>query len=114
MKPFNLEAAKRGEPLVTRDGKKAKFIGYAEEAEYPVIVHIDGYSNVSIIDGQGKVFSPMEDSPNDIFMVSKKRTVWINLYPSGVAYHYHSEDKAAKEADTSRIGGCAWPLKIEE
>lgn len=27
MKPFNLEAAKRGEPIQTRDGRKAAFIG---------------------------------------------------------------------------------------
>lgn len=32
MKPFDLEAAMRGEPIVTRDGRKAKFIGYVPEA----------------------------------------------------------------------------------
>lgn len=32
MKPFDLEAAKRGEPIVTRDGRKAKFIAHVPEA----------------------------------------------------------------------------------
>ena len=32
MKPFDLEAAMRGEPLVTRDGRDAKFVAYVPEA----------------------------------------------------------------------------------
>ena len=32
MKPFNLEAAKAGAPLVTRDGRPAKFIAHVAEA----------------------------------------------------------------------------------
>lgn len=32
MKPFDLEAAKRGEPIVTRDGRKARFVAHIPEA----------------------------------------------------------------------------------
>ena len=31
-KPFNLEAAKRGEPLITRGGDKARFVAHVPEA----------------------------------------------------------------------------------
>jgi hypothetical protein len=41
--PFKLEAAKAGHPLVTRDGRKAKFIAYVPElpASLATIVRID-------------------------------------------------------------------------
>ena len=32
MKPFDLEAAKRGEPIICRDGTPAKFIAHVPEA----------------------------------------------------------------------------------
>ena len=32
MKPFDLEAAKRGEPIQCRDGRPVKFIGHVPEA----------------------------------------------------------------------------------
>ena len=32
MKPFDLEAAKAGAPIVTRDGRSAKFIAHVAEA----------------------------------------------------------------------------------
>lgn len=38
MKPFDLEAAKRGEPLVTRNGGKAKFVTYVPEANYEKVI----------------------------------------------------------------------------
>jgi len=31
MKPFDLEAAKRGEPIVCRDGTPAKFVAHVPE-----------------------------------------------------------------------------------
>ena len=33
MKPFDLEAAKRGEPIVTRGGEAAKFIAHVPDAD---------------------------------------------------------------------------------
>lgn len=43
MKPFDLEAAKRGEPIVTRDGRKVKFVAYVPEADdREVVCLVDG------------------------------------------------------------------------
>ena len=44
MKPFNLEAAMRGDPIITRSGETAKFITYVPEADEQdrVVVLING------------------------------------------------------------------------
>lgn len=44
LKKFNLEDAKAGHPLVTRDGREAKFIAYVPEANqgFNLVVMIDG------------------------------------------------------------------------
>lgn len=57
MKPFNLEAAKRGEPIITRDGRKAKFVAYVPEAEefQQVLVLID--SHIWSCNSKGEAFA---------------------------------------------------------
>lgn len=43
MRPFDLEAAKRGEPIVTRDGRPAKFVAHVPEADdREVVCLVDG------------------------------------------------------------------------
>ena len=44
MKPFDLEAAKAGAPIVTRDGRPAKFIAHVAEVHpnHRLLVLIDG------------------------------------------------------------------------
>lgn len=55
MKPFNLEAALRGEPCVTRNGKKAFVIGLAPK-ELQKVLPLAGY----IIDDGGIGFQDWE------------------------------------------------------
>lgn len=40
--PFDLEAAQRGEPLITRNGRKAKFVAYVPEVEDEKVVALIG------------------------------------------------------------------------
>lgn len=37
MKEFDLEKAKAGEPIVTRDGRPARLLGEREHPNYPII-----------------------------------------------------------------------------
>lgn len=69
MKPFDLQAAMRGEPIVTRDGRKAKFVAYVPEAEEPsrLVVLDERTGCVSLIYETGK-FSTYADSMEDLFM----------------------------------------------
>ncbi len=115
MKPFDLEAAKRGEPIVCRDGTPAKFIAYVPEAcpACRVVVLVGDFVVAKAVDGRRW---PDLSGDTDIFMAPKKRTVWLNLYPKAcnTAHFYATQKEADRSADPSRIGGKAWPLEVEE
>lgn len=87
--PFDLEAAKAGAPLVTRDGRKARFVAHVPEAKlYPYVVHVEGDDMVTV----------MMDAASRLFMAPKlKRTVWVNMVGSapkkiGVMNAWHFDD----------------------
>ena len=114
MKPFNLEAAKAGDKIITRSGHEATFIAYVPELDYTirVLYHVGGMINACRIDGF--VYGVEKDSPLDLFMATKKRTVWVNLYPNSHNSHWRTEEAANIAAGTERIGGKAYPVEIEE
>lgn len=77
MKPFNLEEAKAGKPIITRDGTEAKFIAHVPEAEdNKVVILIDGV--ILTIQENGRLTNSY-DTVSDIFMVSPKM-LSINSY----------------------------------
>ena len=107
MKPFDLEAAKRGDPIQMKYGRKLEFVAYVPEArpEHRVVV----------LDPPTGIMAGV--SKGDVFMAPKRRTVWVNLFMWGEAYHYPSQeaaDNAYVRTYSERIGGRAWPLEIEE
>ena len=115
MKPFDLEAAKRGEPIQTRDGTPVKFIAHVPEAkrEIRVVVLIDG--EIVCMNEEGS-HTEVLATELDLFMAPRKRTVWVNLYSteSGFSYYYDTKEKADEGSCSRRIGHRAWPLEIEE
>ena len=115
MKPFDLEAAKAGAPIVTRDGRPARFIAHVAEAHpsQRLLVLIDGVVLTKFESGK-YASSPAHVSDNDLFMALTKRTVWANLYNDGAAWFLYPEADADAGARSDRIGGRAWPIEIEE
>jgi len=121
MKPFNLEDAKRGEPIVCRDGTPAKFIAHVPEAN-------DGRRLIVLI--SNFIFTHFEngreypsDTDRDLFMAPKKRTVWVNFYYSSIGHPVAFCKNSQVEADEEhsiyshkdkRIGNRAYPVEIEE
>ena len=97
MKPFDLEAAKRGDPIVTEDNEKVLFIG------------LDSNGNVVAEDSEGWL---IKYRTTGIFMAPKKRTVWVNLYQ--IFYTEENADAADTISDRQRFGGKAYPVEIEE
>lgn len=111
MKPFDLEAAKRGEPIVIRNGGNAKFIAYVPEARpYQRCVYLIGDAVLSTNEEGRAQF----DAKNDIYMAPKKRTVWVNFYTDGTALYYESENEQTRHSNRTRIGGKAYLVEIEE
>ena len=72
MRPFNLEAAKAGAPLVTRDRKRARFLAHVPEADegYRLIVYIEGSAAVTDLCDDGRV-GYINDYPSDLFLADE-------------------------------------------
>ena len=111
MKPFDLEAAKRGEPIQCC-GMSAKFIAHEPEASpYQRVIFLGHGTQVYAVDENGG------GSHHKLTMAPKKRTVWVNFYEQ-IAYHYDSEQEADSDASQftkmKRNGDKAYPVEIEE
>jgi len=123
MKPFDLERALAGDPVVTRGGKEVQQIVHLHACNrvFNVFAVVNGETYTFNIEGKysaGHVFKSIcpLGSDMDLFMAPKKRTVWVNLYPKGggTFYYYNDEQAADRMAGYDRIGGKAYPVEIEE
>ena len=118
MKPFDLEAAKRGEPICNRDGEDCVFITHVPDAnpEYRVVA-LTPSKDVYCFDETGSYYCDASESRHDLFMAPRKRTVWVNVYPPearNFGGSYETEAIANNYASPKRIGNRAWPLEIED
>lgn len=113
MKPFNIELAKAGHPVCTRDGHKVRIVCFdKKDADYPIIVLID-YDNCEAhytytLDGK---YMKTEESEKDLFMVCTKKEGWINIYEgnqTGVRI-FDSKENAFKYRNAGHID----TIKIE-
>ena len=84
MKPFDLEAAKAGKPVCTRDGRKARIIAFdIKNDEYPIVATVECRGNEFVnsytingkYDSSGKCFSYL-----DLMMAAEKKKGYIALY----------------------------------
>lgn len=89
LKEFNLEAAKAGKPIYTRDGRKARIISFDRKflfkgVSYPIIALVEDTAKEETIYGyneKGKVL--IEDDAtykDDLMMLPQKKEGWINIY----------------------------------
>ena len=118
MKPFDLEAAKRGEPVCTRDGTPVQqLVHFPEGVRVNKIAALSG-GVINAYDDQGRYYGDeVHVSTRDLFMATRKRTVWVNVYPPEARNFggiYETKAIANNYASPKRIGNRAWPLEIED
>ena len=102
MKPFDLEAAKAGAPVVTRDGKKVRIICFdANTGAYVLIALITqdgGGEKVLSMKKDGRRHD-YENSTYDLFMASVKKEGWLNIYPNEKVEMWPTKDLAERNSD---------------
>lgn len=115
MKPFDLEKALAGEPVVTRGGLPVTQLVNFDTKETGCIYGVcEGF--VYCWDTRGS-FVKAGDHTFDLFMAPKTVTLHINVYIDDGLYNtfaYPYKDLAEECARPNRIGGKAWKLEIEE
>lgn len=83
MQPFDLEAAKAGKPVCTRDGRKARIICFDAKCIKPIIALIQGSDNSEQIEyyTENGVFSNGGTGKNrDLMILLEKKEGWVNIY----------------------------------
>lgn len=99
-KPFDLEAAKAGKPVCTRDGRKARIICWDKKGLVPIVALIE-HENSEIFlayynNGRHTI---RERSDNDLMMFLEKKEGWVNVYNSlGVITFSHNPYDTKEEA----------------
>lgn len=100
MKPFNLEEALAGKPVVTRGGRKITDLHYfrVEDNIFPIYANIEGYKTIDRFTIDGLYDNMVTKHPKDLFMISEEK--WTNIYWDDVfkrvfnAGYYYSEEQA--------------------
>ena len=84
MKPFNLEQAKAGAPVCTRDGRPVRIVCYDLKGHknYPILTLVESPVGVEsavsyTLNGHHSLDS---ETGIDLMMASVKREGWVNLY----------------------------------
>lgn len=117
LKPFDLEAAKAGKPVCTRDGRKVRIICWDKKGNYPIVAliqdnenseHIEYYTENGIFSNGGN------DKNRDLMMLPEKKDGWINLcknnYGDTLAVGvFPSREEAVSNCPPSYLG----TIKIE-
>ena len=117
LKPFDLEAAKAGKPVCTRNGQEVRIICFDAKLEnYSIVAlvkekgstqeYLHTYTN------EGRIYYKNPTHSLDLVMPLKKKTGWVNIFVNGeytVSNIYTTEQSAkinaiiSKAVDTIQI-----------
>lgn len=114
MKPFNLERAVAGDPLMTRDGRKVIDFHYFEKnsMKHPFYFHCENEEYfLQAADIHGKIFFERE-SPYDLFMAPKVHTYWISIFKNEYGKLFASPELFSSEIIAKGCSLCPSPLEF--
>ena len=103
MKPFNLQEALAGKPVVTRDGRKVEQLFYLDKAEneFKLRAVVDG--SITAYTDNGCFYSEVI-TESDLFMAPEKREYWAGVCEKEGYIYYkigYSEDEVRKAAQAA-------------
>lgn len=118
MKPFDLELAKQGHPVVTRGGMSARIVCFdAKSPDYPLVglflVPETDQETHARYTADGHYWSSKQAHDYDLFMAPRKVTKWFNIftYPNGKIYagpgHDSADDAEKQIAENAEFIGAA-------
>lgn len=98
MKKFDIEKAKAGAKVCTKDGRKARIICFDKyNTDRPIValVRYDDYESIFMYSNNGEYYIG-QSTANDLMIVGEKHYAWANIY---------------KKNDGTYITGCHHPDK---
>ena len=85
MKPFNLEQAKAGKPVQTRDGRDVEIVRFNLRGDYPIlaIIKLLEYDCAIRFSIDGSYNRKLKKNYNDLFMKSETKEGWVAVLAGG-------------------------------
>ena len=103
LKEFDIEEAKKGKPVYTRSGQKARIICFdMKGATSPIIALIDDGENerINTYTTNGRYYNDNNKCPGDLMLLAEKKTGYINIYKDQIHDTIEDAESAHKGIDT--------------
>lgn len=113
LKPFDLQKAKEGKPVCTRDGRKARIICFDRidstgcNLTIVALIQVDETEVLQLYHDNGKCDAKAD---LDLMMLPEKKEGWVNVYYDndasshrGCRFIYDTKERAVKEAGSAYI-----------
>ena len=106
LKPFDIQKAREGKPVCTRDGRKARIICFDRKVDTPIVAlieHVDDSEILQCYFDNGQCCHN-KTSGYDLMMLPEKKEGWVNIYNADTTFYYvdgrvfETKDEAVKEA----------------
>lgn len=108
LKPFDLQKAKDGKPVFTRDGRNARIICFDAKGDFPIaaLVETNDIEEVNLYTNNGFFHLESNDleSDCDLMMLSEKKEGWVNVYNDAPIYDTKERAELAASTVKKRIG----------
>lgn len=110
MKPFDLEKAKAGAPICTREGFRARIVCFdADNKRFPLVALIKDSDNSNeypvCYNKEGNFFDGEKDHPKDLCMVGIKKEGWINIYEALEERYTGTVHNTQEKAISMKVNG---------
>lgn len=100
LEPFDIQKAKQGKPVCTRDGRKARIICFDRKGDYPIIALVEDMYGIEYVKyytekGTYVNYDDNKTSKNllDLMMLPEKKEGWVNVYKESI---YNTKEEAIK------------------
>ena len=108
LKPFDIDLAKAGKPVCTRDGRKARIICFdVKDDRFPLVAVIKDDKGIECVlsyTNKGNFYYAGAKDNNDLMMLPEKKEGWVNIFnhDNNVSWAeneiYPSEERAKNAA----------------
>ena len=91
LKPFDIQKAREGKPVCTRDGRKARIVCFDRKGYnmFPIVALImngDRESDIYTYRPNGTWDNSGNESDKDLMMLPEKKEGWVNIYKSTMGH----------------------------
>ena len=94
LKPFDIQKAREGKPVCTRDGRKARIICFdsKNDPQRPIVALVEHNDNELLyeytIEGKERFSHISTTGTSDLMMLPEKKEGWVNVYNADTTFYF--------------------------